>query len=342
MSDMYFGVAALSFVLSTIVTWFLYLFARRRGVVDIPNERSSHTTPTPRGGGASFVIVWLLIVAGLFATGHVPYELLILFVPGGLLVAGAGILDDIYGLSNTLRIFAHCLCAVAVLYSIGGWPEFAYGAGVINWGFAGSVLGVLGIVWSINLFNFMDGIDAFASIEAICVLGVGGGILLHAGGAAAGGMALLLASAVAGFLVWNIPPARIFMGDGGSGFLGFIIGVFALLGERLYGVPLLVWVILYSLFWFDATVTLIRRILMGEKWYSAHKCHAYQRLHQAGHSHGVVNVMALILNVIISLMAIIGYFYMHLLPMILLATVAVLTVAYCVVEKLKPLAEIRV
>jgi Fuc2NAc and GlcNAc transferase len=146
-------------------------------------------------------------------------------------------------------------------------------------------------------------------------------------------MAWALAAAVAGFLVWNWPRARIFMGDGGSGFLGFLIAVFAIAGEVWFGVPALVWIILYGVFWFDATVTLVRRIARGEQWYAAHRSHAYQRLHHGlGWSHGRVLGGVIVLNSLLTAIAWWAYVQRDMMPVALLMTLVVLTVAYVAVE----------
>jgi Fuc2NAc and GlcNAc transferase len=187
------------------------------------------------------------------------------------------------------------------------------------------------------MFNFMDGMDGLAAMEAIFVFGVGGYILWERSQSMMAASALVLAAAVAGFLVWNRPPARIFMGDAGSGFLGFMVGAFAVLSMVLYQVPILVWIILYAVFWYDATATLIRRILAKEKWYAAHRSHAYQRLHHlAKWSHARVLKHAIGLNLLLAALALIGYENPGLLPALLAIALILLTVVYGAIERIAP------
>jgi Fuc2NAc and GlcNAc transferase len=146
-------------------------------------------------------------------------------------------------------------------------------------------LAVLAIVWGTNLFNFMDGIDGIAAAEGLFIAGAGGALL--AGTAPAVTAALwVIAAACAGFLVWNWSPARIFMGDVGSGFFGFLLAAIAALTATQGLLPIPVWAILWGTFIADTGVTLVRRMLRGEQWWSAHRSHAYQRLSRRFGSHG--------------------------------------------------------
>jgi Fuc2NAc and GlcNAc transferase len=154
------------------------------------------------------------------------------------------------------------------------------------------------LVWLINLFNFMDGIDGLAGMEAVCASGFGGLLLLRDGLGGYAQCAWVLAAASSGFLVWNWPPARIFMGDAGSGFLGFVLGVFALSSARMQPSLLWPWLILLSAFIVDSTVTLITRMVTGARWYEAHRTHAYQQAAQRWSSHSKVTVAFAIVNLL--------------------------------------------
>jgi Fuc2NAc and GlcNAc transferase len=138
-----------------------------------------------------------------------------------------------------------------------------------------------------NLYNFMDSIEGIAAAEAL-VVGLGGALLLAASSPPLAPVSALVAAAAAGFLVWNWPPARLFMGDVGSGFLGFAFGALALASERARALPAVLWLVLLGPFFVDATVTLLRRLARGDRWFVAHRSHAYQRAVQAGCSHGRV------------------------------------------------------
>ncbi|MGK7346636.1 MAG: MraY family glycosyltransferase [Candidatus Nitrospinota bacterium M3_3B_026] len=329
--------AIAAFGLSLLLTEALRRYALRRSMVDTPNHRTSHAAPTPRGGGMSFVIVWLALCAAAWGAGYVTGDFAAAVLPGAILVAGAGFMDDHGGLSASVRLFIQLAGAALLIYAIGGWPGLDAGAFTLHWGAAGAVAAALAIVWSVNLFNFMDGIDSIASMEAISVLAPGGIMLILSGGAAEGALALLLAICVAGFLVLNLPPARIFMGDGGSYFLGFMIAAFAIIGEVKSGVPALLWATLYAAFWIDATLTLIRRLARKDAWSKPHRLHAYQRLHQSGLSHGKVTLATLALNVTLIALTALAYLNPSLTPFSFILAIAITGMAYAAVEKIRPI-----
>ena len=302
-------------------------------MIDIPNSRTSHAAPTPRGGGIAVVVVWcaILTVGTLF--GLFTKELLYTLLPGVLVVSVIGFYDDRQSINPTIRFLSHMISASLLLWIIGGWQSVSLGVGSYNLGWFGTVVAVIGIVWSINLYNFMDGVDMLASIEAIFIFTAGGFIFLDAGGRMEGMLLFILAGSVFGFLIWNLPPAKIFMGDGCSGFLGFLVGGFALIGDSRYGISLLVWVILYGTFWFDATVTLSRRYFLGQKWYLPHRSHAYQRLNQSGWSHRKVTAGTTLLNICLAIFAGIGYLFPVFIIPSFLASVILLSLVYIKIER---------
>ena len=336
MTLLFANLLILAFFSTLYLTYRYCLYALKHSLVDIPSQRSSHLKPTPRGGGVSFVIVAALcaiaVLYGMIDKGAVS-----ILLSGAVIVAVTGFLDDIYNLKGSVRFSVQVFTAVLFAVLVGGWPQFHVGEFVFNWGILGLLFAVLGIVWSINLFNFMDGIDGIASLEAIFVLLCGGLMMLYAGGKPEGLFSIIVATSVAGFLKWNLPPAKIFMGDVGSYFLGFLIAAFAIVGERRYGVPVLLWVILYGAFWFDATITLVRRLTRGEQWYSAHKSHAYQRLHQYGWSHGKVVAATAALNAILGIIAFAGFFIPKLLMPALITSVVFLAAVYLLIERVRPM-----
>lgn len=264
---------------SFILTGLIRRLALRVALLDIPNQRSSHITPTPRGGGLAIVgAFWLggLGLAAIFPPGSAGFAGTLLFT--SLLVAGIGLWDDLRQLSAKQRILVHFLAAVLLVWGLGrdGLGGLASGH-LWPWRLLGGLLLVLVVVWVLNLFNFMDGIDGLAGGEAVFV-SAGGALLLSLGGGSSEmALLLLLAAACLGFLVWNWPPARIFMGDVGSGFLGFVLAGLALRTSVFSDdLPLAAWLILSGVFLVDATFTLLRRMLRREKWYNAHRSHAYQ------------------------------------------------------------------
>jgi Fuc2NAc and GlcNAc transferase len=326
------GAAILSWLLASRVR--LYALDR---LLDIPNERSSHSTPTPRGGGLAIAVTVLGGVILAAARHWISWDLAIALSGGGAMIAAVGWIDDHRSLSALTRFAVQFLSAGWAMYWLGGLPSLNVGMGVVNLGIVGTVLGVIGIVWAINLYNFVDGIDGLAAGEAISTGVIGGLILLAMGQYGLAMVALLIAAASAGFLPLNWAPAKLFMGDVGSGMLGYLFAVLSIASENAGAVPLLMWVLLLGAFVFDATVTLCRRVMHGERWYHAHHSHAYQRMVQAGRSHAMVSSMILLINLALAVLAIVAW----LRPTFFLISIAVgallLTIIYLSVERIRPM-----
>jgi Fuc2NAc and GlcNAc transferase len=299
--------AALAAAATAALTGLVRRYALARSVVDVPNERSSHRAPTPRGGGLAIVAAVLAGTLAGWAAGVVPGDLAAACVVGGFAVATVGWLDDHRPLPPSTRAMVHLLAAVAALVALCGAPELDLGAARLATGPVASVLAVLGIVWAINLYNFMDGIDGLAGTQVAITGGAGCLLLTLAGRPGVAFVAALLAGAGLGFLVWNWQPARIFMGDVGSGTLGFLLAVVALGSERAGGPPVLLWIMMLGVFVVDATATLVRRVWRGERWYAAHRSHAYQRLVRSGWSHRRVTTAVLLVDVALAALAYIGW-----------------------------------
>lgn len=261
---------------SCVLTWLLRRYALARSIIDIPNARSSHTIPTPRGGGVAIVLSFLLALPALAVDGLLAWPIMWAMLGAGAGIAVLGFLDDHGHIAARWRLLGHFAASVWALYWLGGLPAITLFGFRLDLAWLGNILAVLYLVWMLNLYNFMDGIDGIASVEAICAC-LGACLLYWLGGFESLIVApLLLAMAVAGFLYWNFPPARIFMGDAGSGFLGIILGLLSLQAAWISPELLWVWLILLGAFIVDATVTLIRRLLRGDKVYEAHRSHAYQ------------------------------------------------------------------
>jgi len=260
------------FALSAFGTWKMIAWAHRRNIVDTPNHRSSHTLPTARGGGVALVAAFYAGTAAAWAAGLLDARTVVLLCCG-LPIAIVGYIDDARSLSARTRLAVHAAAAAALLWGL--WPLPALGiAGYRLPAPAVAVLYLLGLVWLTNLYNFMDGIDGIAAGQALAA----GALWAALAPGAVGVPALLFAAAAAGFLLYNFPPARIFMGDAGSGFCGFIVGALVLhQADATHTSPLL-WLIPLSLFVCDATVTLATRVMRGQRASEAHRSHAYQRL----------------------------------------------------------------
>lgn len=324
-------------VASFVLAGWVRGYATRRAMLDIPNARSSHSTPTPRGGGLAIVLT-VLGVALVGAAAHlVDLHLAVALAGGGACVALVGWLDDQRGLGAGVRLACHFAAAAWAVVWLGGLPALALPSGPVPLGLAGGLLAVVGIVWATNLFNFMDGIDGLAAAEAVAV-GASGVLLLLVGGA--NGATLLPASVAAaslGFLCWNWAPARLFMGDVGSGFLGFAFAVLGIWSERTEGASLLLWGVAAMTFVVDATVTLFRRLRRSERLDAAHRHHAYQRLVHSGLGHARVVALYTLLNVALLALALAGRVgWLHPLLAVVLAA-ALCMLAYAGVERRQPM-----
>lgn len=281
-------------------------------ILDEPNARSLHTRPIPVTGGIAILIAFT--ISALLACGYyipIPDVFWIWFC--GLLIALISFVDDCYHLSPLFRLLVHCLAASILLWQgqfglthlilpglVWIWPPILQIS-----------ISFLFVVWMINLYNFMDGMDGFAGGMAI----FGFGTLAILGGLADHRvfmvMNLIVVSAVGGFLIFNFPPARIFMGDVASSTLGFLAAAFSLWGSREGIFPLLIALLVFSPFIVDATVTLFKRLLRGEKIWIAHKTHYYQRLVEMGWGHKRTVLWEYVLMAACSISAL---FALHLAP----------------------------
>lgn len=283
---------------SVVATGLLRRYALAKSLMDIPNARSSHSVPTPRGGGVAIVVTFLALLPLLGWAGWLGWPSVIGLFGGGVWVAVVGFLDDHGHIAARWRLLAHFIGAGWLLAWLPALPQLALAGYNFDLGLVGYGLAALMLVWLLNLYNFMDGIDGIASIEAITVCV--GGALLYAliGIPMLAAAPLLLAACVGGFLVWNFPPARIFMGDAGSGFLGLILGGLTLQAAWVTPQLLWGWLILLGVFIVDATFTLLRRLLRGDKVYEAHRSHAYQYASRQYGAHLPVTLAVLAINVL--------------------------------------------
>ncbi|WP_077046221.1 glycosyltransferase family 4 protein [Pseudomonas sp. KK4] len=274
MSFVWFIPAA--FCISYLLTAALRRYAISRSMIDVPNARSSHTVATPRGGGVAIVTSFFISLIFLYAAGLTGTAFFVANAGAGFAIALIGFMDDHGHIDARWRLLGHFVAATWLLSLTGGLPPIVVFSISINLGWLGHGIATLYLVWLLNLYNFMDGIDGIASVEAISTC-LGASLLYWFSGldSLIWGP-LLLASSVAGFLCWNFPPARIFMGDAGSGFLGIVLGGLSLQAAAVNPSLLWAWLILLGVFIVDATFTLFRRLLRGDRIYEAHRSHAYQ------------------------------------------------------------------
>lgn len=298
-------------VLSAVLTATALRYARRRSLLDEPGPRRSHTEPTPRGGGIGILVALLAVVAGLFACGLLPWNWALGLGVGLLLVGLTGWWDDHRPLDPRIRFAMQAVAAAWLVFICGGIERLDLGAWSLPLGVLDDVLPFIGILWLTNLYNFMDGIDALAVSEGAFAGTVMGAWLYLAGEPGLALLALALAASCAGLWPWNLPPARIFMGDVGSTTLGFAFGGLALLGANSGAMPAVASLLVLSVFVLDATFTLIARIMRRERWYTPHREHAYQHLVRAGASHGRAVTGLMAVNVLVILPMV---FLMYLFP----------------------------
>lgn len=280
-----------TFVFALGLTALIRQYALRRSMVDVPNHRSSHTEPTPRGGGLAIVLAmlgaWALLP--LFGLGDAGSWTVVAAAVG---VAIVGFVDDHNHVPAGLRLLGHVAAAVVIVSVFDGLPAMELAGLDLSVVPVGPVLAVLLVAWWINLTNFMDGIDGIAGAHVVAVC-LGGAWLNAAAGSPMPQLLgpVALAASTLGFLVWNWPPARIFMGDVGSGFVGTMIAVFTLQAGHTEAELGWAWLILSGAFVVDASVTLCVRIARRDRLSEAHRSHAYQYLAQRWGSHREVTLV---------------------------------------------------
>ena len=284
------------FGLSFLLTFVMRAYALKKNIIDNPNERSSHSIPTPRGGGVAVVISYLLALGLLIYSNDISVHIGVTVIAAGFIIALLGFLDDHGHINSMLRLAIHFMVAIGVVISLGGFAEVAILNG-IQLGFFANIIAVLFLVWLLNLYNFMDGINGIASTEVITStvsMAIIYWVLNHIVDEKS---LILLAACAFGFLLWNFPKAKIFMGDACSGFLGLILGIFALIALKVDIALFCAWLICLGVFIVDATFTLIRRVITGHKMYDAHRSHTYQILSRHFNSHTPVTLAVAAINI---------------------------------------------
>ena len=278
-----------------ITSFVLTAATRKRAIknnhLDIPNERSSHSLPTPRGAGIAIVATFFVGLLVLLVNDTISSRDFFTLAAPGLIVAFIGRLDDLGRVTSAkLRLVGHFICASIAVWLTTGLPALPLTESIIDFGVAGDIAAVIYLVWMLNLFNFMDGIDLITGIQTLTTC-LGAAILLVVStDSDLWLLVAVMAAAIFGFMYFNLPPAKIFLGDVGSGFIGFTIGAISLVVGK--NEPLVAWamIILLGVFVTDATVTLLRRLLTREHVYVAHRTHAYQHLSKKLNHHLPVSV----------------------------------------------------
>ncbi len=323
----------LAFVISWAGVGLFRKWSLRRNLLDIPNDRSSHSEPTPRGGGLVIVAVSLVGYAAIAIFFDAPFS--VGYFLGAIMIASVSWLDDLYSLPFWARLIAHITAAIILVIDAGFWRaifvplisvDIQLGPAV------GIALTIAWVVWLVNAYNFMDGIDGIAALQSViaCVawavilykLDLQGGFLF----------ASVLACSSAGFLIHNWQPARIFMGDVGSAFIGFTLAAMPIVSRKgtIDELPVLpvIAVLAVWFFVFDTAFTLVKRILQRERVWQAHRRHLYQRLVIAGWQHSTVSLIygsaAAILSLTVCLSVVTGGNYEALTVLSLVVLTAVI------------------
>ena len=323
-------------LLSGILTKIFCILAKNSILTDTPNERSLHIIPKVRGGGIIFIGFFLIMFPLLGYSKTIPISNHFILLSSIFLVSIVSFIDDMYTLSAKFRLLVQCIAS--------GLIAFFMEPSVLNFGwytldnpFLIGCFVFFATIWAINHFNFMDGIDGFCASQSIFLL-FGYAILFSFFNAELYQDAcLILITSLIGFLIFNFPPAKLFMGDVGSASLGLITFCIALIAQQKYQIPILYWFILNGLFLFDATITLVRRIINKEKWSAAHKKHAYQRLKQ----YGVDTRYILLGQALINSSFFIGVYLFQTnkigLNLLLLFSVGVMVLIYWLIERIFPM-----
>jgi Fuc2NAc and GlcNAc transferase len=276
----------LSFALTLGVIQFYRKFAIYFGIIDMPTERSQHAVPMPRGAGICFYIGFTLTLAVLYFMGELSIHFTYPIFLGGSMVMLLGYWDDLKSLPASVRLFVQLLSSIFIVALLtNGFVNDIEISFLPSWPWLTSMFCILYVAWFVNLYNFMDGSDGLATLTGIFGAGI---ISIVSFVQNNNDLAIIYASlafSLLAFLTLNWHPAVVFMGDSGAYFLGFIFGAFALLSKLVYEASLYVHLIVFGMFVVDATWTLIRRGVRGEKVYRPHKQHAFQKLVAAGWTH---------------------------------------------------------
>lgn len=299
------GLIILTFFISILLSWLftsrVRRYALKKDLLDIPNARSSHSVPTPRGGGLSIIIVLLISAVVSLFLPDAPVQLLVSLVLATLAYAVLGWQDDKHDLPASIRfLFQLLIAAVFIEWLV--WnrmPDFTLSSG----GIVVILFSVLWIVWMVNLYNFMDGIDGISAVETIMLGTVTSFWFAMSGVYSIAIICIAVAGAGLGFLRWNWSPAKIFMGDVGSLALGAFFAIIALIGSSSLNIPFSAFLILYAVYLVDSGVTLLQRIIKRERWWQAHRSHFYQRAVQSGYSHAQVSLAVMVINLLLALLA---------------------------------------
>ncbi|NKB31599.1 MAG: glycosyl transferase [Pseudomonadales bacterium] len=286
---------AVVFLAAILITWLLQKKAARLRLLDAPIARSAHSNPTPKGGGLSIFLLVGIATIYFYLNGDIPLTEF-LALTAAFVIGLLGLIDDLVSLRLRWRLPVQFLAACWVVYWLGGVAPIDFALFVLSNPLMLSAMGVFALIWLLNLYNFMDGIDGIATTELIFVNVMSLFLVINSSDQVVSLLSAILLAAGAGFLVWNWAPAKIFLGDVGSSFIGFILGILALLTMQHESLTVWTWFILLGVFVVDATVTLAVRCVNGQSWYEGHASHAYQNAARRYKSHAKVTIRVVVIN----------------------------------------------
>lgn len=268
--------------------------AEKWAILAIPKDRSLHRAPTPKGGGIVIAGLFLVGLLSLLLMDSLPLSLFLALFGGGVTLVTLGFIDDLREVDPRIRFLVQILVSFWALYWLGGMPKIIVGPWILQPSWILLSFGSLGIVWFINLFNFMDGVDGMLASNSILFSLIGASILFWLDYESPAIILVLLVASLSGFLVYNWPPAKIFMGDSGAGFIGYVLAVIGLYSVAEGMMDFWTWIILMGYFVADTTTTMFIKIATVPDWfYEEHKSHAYQQLASIWKSHKRVTIMVL-------------------------------------------------
>jgi Fuc2NAc and GlcNAc transferase len=287
-----------NFFISGILLKTVYNFLLKKNIIDIPNQRSLHTTPKVRGGGIAILLCYELFVLLFFLFGYITDVLFISQIAGGVILGTVGWIDDRNHVPVITRIFFHLLSAIILLFLFDCYTVInILGINYYVYGF-GAVIFVFLTIWMINLYNFMDGIDGIAvsqlimpSIFIIVILGLNHNYEVSL-------LSLIMIASSLFFYKYNWPPSKMFMGDVLSGFIGYYFASLTLYINNVLQLSIFIIPVLMSVFIYDATVTLFKRIIKKEKIWEAHNDHYYQEFAKV-YGHKKVTIAVIIIDFIL-------------------------------------------
>jgi len=291
-----FLIVILFFVASAVITFIYKKMAVNYNILAIKNHRTLHSLPTPRGGGIVFSMLSILAFGLVWWNRQLTEGLLLALVVGGFIATLFGFIDDVKNISAKIKLIIQLMLACWLVYCL-------YYGGLLVFGLMPPYIiipiALFFIVWMMNAYNFMDGIDGMAASGAIFVsLALALALFLTEGPIEIIAIFILIASTVAGFILFNWPPATIFMGDAGSLFLGYMFGSLLLFTVLNDNISIWTWLTVFGYFFADTTLTQIMRVILVKQWYLAHRSHAYQNLARITGSHSKVTISVVIYNLL--------------------------------------------